>query len=66
MPEVYELMTPAEVANELRVTEKRLTEWRYLKINFHRHVKVGRKVRYVAQELDQYVQDLFDARNPVK
>ena len=57
-----ELLTPDEVAAELRVTTKTLRNWRYLDRNApaHRrlgpaHVMVGGRARYTRAALDAYV-----------
>ena len=66
MPEVFELLKPSEVATELRVTTDTLAHWRMNKVNFHKHIKMGERVMYIAREMDEYLQGLFDSRHPME
>lgn len=49
------LLTPQEAAAFLRVTESALTKWRFTKSQNLRWVAVGRRVRYLKNDLEAFV-----------
>ena len=51
-----ELLTEADVARQLRVDPRTLSRWRSLGTG-PRYVRVGRAVRYVAQDLQTWLDD---------
>lgn len=54
------LLTPAQVATYLQVSEKTLANWRYLRRGPD-FVKVGRDIRYRETELERWLTDMTNA-----
>lgn len=58
----HNLITPEEVSSALGISINTLKNWRCQKEHFWRHVKISNRVMYVQDELDNYLQEVFDAR----
>lgn len=53
--EIQTLLTPQEAAAYLRIGESTLCKWRFTKSQNLRWVAVGRRVRYLKNDLEAFV-----------